>query len=367
MNTNDQENQGSRATPPPGQYAPPPYPGAFPVPPPRRRLSGFTIFLIILCGFLLLLVIGLAASKTADIAFGGDLSGKLQEKVVKTGSGKTPGKIAIVDLTGVIEGSGSHVSGEGMVSELSKQLRLAAEDDQVKAVFLQMDSPGGGLSASDILHDEIMRLQKAGKKVVVHVGSLAASGGLYISAPADYIIANPTALVGSIGVIMMRFQLDELFKKLGIKYDPIKSTQMKDIGSPFRDLTPDERKYFEDLIQTFNDRFINIVAEGRKIDVDEVRKLANGKIYTAQQALDYKLIDGIGYYDDALAKTKELSGLEDPHLIRYAKRFEDLPFLDFLTGSSARYGLNEIHALIESLLHEDGVPRVMAIWNGRAN
>jgi len=368
MNTSNQEEQGSRPmTPPPGQFPHPTYPGAFPVPPPRRRLSGFTIFLIIFCGFLLLLVIGMAASKTADIAFGGDFSGKYQEKVIKTGSGKTPGKIAVIDITGAIGGSGSHVTGEGMVTEVSKQLRLAARDDQVKAIFLQMDSPGGGLSASDVLRDEIMRLQKAGKKVVVYVGSLAASGGLYISSPADYIVANPTALVGSIGVIMMRLQMDEMLRKLGIKYDPIKSTQMKDIGSPFRDLTPEERKYFEELIQTFNDRFINIVSEGRKIDVDEVRKLANGKIYTAQQALDYKLIDGIGYYDDGLAKTKELAGLEDPHLVRYTKRFEDLPFLDFLMSSRAQYGLSELHALIETLVYEDGVPRVMAIWNGRAN
>ena len=368
MNTNTNQESGEKprgGTTPPGQYPPPPYPGTFPVPPPRRRLSGFTIFLLILCGFLLLLVISLAASKTADIAFGGDFGGKYQEKMIKSGAGKEPGKLAIIDVTGAIMGNGSHVTGEGMVNEVSKQLRLAAKDPAVKAILLQVDSPGGGLSASDILRDEVMRLQKAGKKVIVYVGSLAASGGLYISSPVDYIIANPTALVGSIGVIMTRFQMDGLLQKLGIKYDPIKSTKMKDIGSPFRDLNAEERKYFEDLIQTFNERFIGIVAEGRKIDIDEVRKLANGKIYTAEQALEYKLIDAIGYYDDALAKTKELGELEDPHIVKYSKRFDELPFLNFLLDSKASTGVNELRIVLESIIYEDAVPRIMAIWNGR--
>jgi len=366
INRETGEGQAGPGTPPPPPgRVPNYYPGALPVPPPRRRLSGLAIFLIILCGFLILLVIGMAASKTANIAFGGDFSGKLQDKVIIPGEGKEPDKIAIIAVNGAIGGSGSHVTGEGMVPSVTKQLRRACEDSKVKAVLIQMDSPGGGLSASDILRNEIMRLQEAGKKVVVCVGNLAASGGLYISAPADYIVANPTALVGSIGVIMMRFQMEETLRKLGIKYDPIKSTDMKDIGSPFRDLSPDERRYFTDLIKTYNDRFIGIVAEGRKLEIADVRKLANGKIYTADQALEYKLIDEIGYFDDALAKTKELADVEEPRVVKYAKRFEELGFLGSLFDDRTSLRLDDIRSILESILQADATPKVMAIWNGR--
>ncbi len=364
MNTaENQDLSGERSAPPP-----PPHhyqQGAFQVPPPRRRLSGLTIFLIILCGFLLLMVIGMAASKSAGFALGGDLSGKLQEKIVVSGKGKQPDKIAVITLRGVIKGTGSYVSGEETVQQLSKQLRRAAEDDRVKAVLLQVDTPGGGLTASDIIRNEIMRVQEAGKKVVVCVGGLAASGGLYISAPADYIFAHPTALVGSIGVIMTRFQVKELIKKLGIRYDPIKSADMKDIGSPFRDLSQEERKYFEGLIRDFNERFISIVSEGRKLDLETVRKLANGKIYTADQGLEYKLIDRIGYFDDALEKTKELAGVEDPHIIKYAKRFEDFGILSSLLEGRSTFGLDEAHSLLQSMIDMDVTPKVMAIWDGR--
>lgn len=363
MNTTENQNREEGKPPP----APPPYyhPGSLPVPPPRRRMSGLTIFLIILCGFLLLIVIGIAASKSAGLALGGDFSGRLLEKVIIPGEGKQPEKIAIVTIEGVIKGTGSHISGEDMVEQVSKQLRRAAEDDKVKGVLIQLDSPGGGLCASDIIRHELMQLQEAGKKVVICIGALAASGGLYISAPADYIVANPTALVGSIGVIMTRFQVKEMIRKLGIKYDPIKSADMKDIGSPFRDLSQEERKYFQDLIYDFNERFISIVSDGRKLDIEAVRKLANGKIYSAEQALDYGLIDMIGYFDDALEKTKELAGVKEPLIIKYAKRFEELGILTSLLEGEGSFSLTEVRSLLTTLIDMDATPKVMAIWDGR--
>ncbi len=362
MDDRDKGRTGSSTPPPaPSPYG---YTGALSVPPPRRRLSGLAIFLIIVCGLLLLTLIGLVTSRTAGMAFKADLGGRLQEKTIISGEGREPDKIAVVAINGAIGGRGSYISGEGMVLNVGRQLRRACEDEKVKVVLVQMDSPGGGLSASDILRNEIMRLQKAGKKVVVCVGDIAASGGLYISSPADYIIANPTSLVGSIGVIMMRFQMAELLKKLGIKYDPIKSADMKDIGSPFRDLSPKERLYFEDLIKTFNDRFIGIVAEGRKLDIADVRKLANGKIYTAEQALDYKLIDQIGYFDDALDKARELAGVEKPRVVKYTKRFDELGILGSLFDNRTSLNLDDLQAALESMLQMDATPRVMAIWSG---
>ena len=369
MNSAHDQDPGSgqQSTRPP-QQPPPQYPYAprpVPIPPPRRRLSALTIILIIACGFLLLIVFGMAASRSASIAFGGNRSGKLQEKVIIKGEGDDPGKIVVVSIDGVIDGMGSHISGEGMVLKVAKQLRQAAEDDKVRAVLLQMDSPGGGLTASDIIRNEILRLQSEGKKVVVCVGNLAASGGLYISSPADYIIANPTALVGSIGVIMTRFQMDDLLRKLGIKYDPIKSTDMKDIGSPFRDLTQEERKYFTDLIDEFNDRFISIVSEGRNIDIAKVRKLANGKIYTAEQALEYKLIDEIGYFDKALEKATELAGLEEPYVIKYKQKLDQFDILRLLLEDRASISVDNLRNILESMGSIDSAPRIMAIWNGK--
>lgn len=359
--TKDSPQAGSAMPPPPGYYA-----GGFQVPPPRqRRLTGLTIFLIILCGFLLLMLLGLAVSKTADFAFGGDFSGKLSEKVVIPGTSEGGEKIAIIPVSGAIDGLGSHISGEGMVLKITRQLRQAGKDDKVKAVLIQMDSPGGGLTASDIIRREIMLLQEQGKKVIISVGRLAASGGLYIAAPADHIIAHPTALIGSIGVIMMRFQFKELIKKLGIKYDPIKSSSMKDIGSPFRDLSQSERKYFEDLIKSFNDRFISIVAEGRNLDIEKVRELANGMIYTADQALEYKLIDQIGYFNDALEKTKELAGLEDPIVIKYTKPFEDLGFIGRMFDDQASLKIGDAASILRMLTGMESYPRVMALWVGQ--
>ncbi|MCF7811427.1 signal peptide peptidase SppA [bacterium] len=360
MSANENQDGGS-SLPPQQQFAQ----GQFQLPPARRRISGLTIFLIILCGFLFMIIIGMGASKTAGLGLGDEFSGKLTEKIVTPSKTESEDKIAMISILDAIDGSGSHVVGKGMVENISKQLRKAAKDDNVKAVLIQMSSPGGGLTASDILRNEVMRVQKAGKKVVVHVGNLAASGGLYIASPSDYIIASPTSLVGSIGVIMTRFQVRELIQKLGIKYDPIKSTDMKDIGSPFRDLSPEERQYFSDMIQTFNDRFISIVAEGRGLEIDAVRKLANGKIYLAGQALEYKLIDEIGYFDQALEKTKELAGVEDPKIIKYANRFDDLGVLSsFLNGRSS-VGIADAGSILQSLLESDA-PKVMAIWNGRA-
>ncbi|NQU05984.1 MAG: signal peptide peptidase SppA [Calditrichaeota bacterium] len=314
----------------------------------------------------MMIIIGMGASKSAGLMMGGDLSGKLTEKLVAPSKTESEDKIALISIKGTIDGTGSHVIGTGMVESISKQLRMAAKDDKVKAVLIQMSSPGGGLTASDILRNEVMRVQEAGKKVVVHVGNLAASGGLYISAPSDYIMASPTALVGSIGVIMTRFQIRELIHKLGIKYDPIKSTDMKDIGSPFRDLSPEERQYFSDMIQSFNDRFISIVAEGRGLEIDAVKKLANGKIYLAEQALESKLIDEIGYFDQALEKTKELAGVEDPKIVKYGKRFDDMGILSSFLNSRSSLTIGDAGFIMQSLLEADAAPRVMAIWNGQA-
>lgn len=242
------------------------------------------------------------------------------EKIVKTGDSKN--RIALISVNGEIGGAGNYLAGEGTVYEISRKLRAAADDETVKAVLLCVDSPGGGLTAGDVLHNEIQRVQERGKKVIAHFGNLAASGGYYISAPVDYIVAQPTCLIGSFGVIMFHFEVDELAKKIGVRVDPVKSTGSKDMGSIFRPMSEAEKKFFEKILGVYHQRFIDIIASGRKIPVDKVKALATGEIYTAVMAKDAKLIDEIGYFDDALNYTIKTIANSKPEVFIYEEGFD---------------------------------------------
>ena len=233
----------------------------------------------------------------------------------------------------------------------------------MNAVLLQVNSPGGGLTASDIIHQAVLEVKKAGKPVVVWVSGLAASGGLYISAPADWIVASPTSLVGSIGVIMQHMVFKELMDKIGIKVNPIKSTRMKDIGSIFREMTTEEEQYFLHLLETFHDRFVSIVVNGRKIDEAKVRELANGKIYTAEESLEYGLIDGIGYFETAVEKTMELAGLSSSHLIGYKQAWDIETALKGFPFGGKSIGIEESKAYLQALLDMGAAPEIRAIWH----
>ena len=232
-----------------------------------------------------------------------------------------------------------------MVERVVRQLRQAAADENVRAVVLCVDSPGGGVTASDIIWNEVRKLKQAGggKKVVVHMGDLCASGGYYISAPADWIIASPTTITGSIGVIMMHLDVSELMeRKLGIKEQAIKSGPMKDMLSPMRPMSDEEKRILQELIDSMYSRFVRIVAEGRKgrgnipADIEgaitAVRKIADGRIYTADQAEKNGMVDGIGYFEDAVAKAKELAGLTEATVVRYGER---KGIFDLLSGDAA--------------------------------
>ena len=312
-----------------------------------------SVKLLILCIGLAILV--LAMGMSFKIAISGivgkpTLRTKLyDEKTIHYGDRQSRDKIAVIPLSGPIKGNGSFIVGSDMVYELSGQLRQAKDDSLVRGIVIQLDSPGGGLTASDLIYHELQLLKQTGKPVLVMVNGLAASGGLYISAAADHIIATPTSMIGSIGVIMNRFMIKELMNKIGVKPDVVKSGNMKDIGSPFREMTPDERKFFEQLIGAFHERFMSIVAEGRDIPLEEVRKLANGLIYTADQALEYKLIDEIGYFDEALNKIVEMAGLESARFIRYER---PLDFQSVMKRFEARSRL-DVNSLRQMLSSSD--------------
>ena len=277
--------------------------------------------LLLLLLFSMLMNLGLFALIGAKNV--GDAPDALQEKCVE---GQGPAKICIIDMKGIITDEVPFMGGSGVIAvdKITKQLRQASADPDIKAIVLNINSPGGGVTASDILYNEVNQAKAQGKKIVVHMGDLCASGGYYIAAAADSIIASPTSITGSIGVIMTLFDAQELLeKKLGLKEIPIKSGPLKDIGSMARSMTVEEHAILQSLINEMYDRFVNIVATGRKGrpgfpgDTEGVKKLADGRIYSSQQALNAGLIDKTGYIGDAFDEARRLAGISEATVIRY--------------------------------------------------
>jgi protease-4 len=218
-------------------------------------------------------------------------------------------KIAIVEIRGVIAQS------SGIIEEIHQYL----EDDSVKAIILRIDSPGGGVGPSQEIHREIIKVKEK-KKIVTSMGSVAASGGYYIACASDFIVANPGTITGSIGVLMEFTNIEELFKKIGIKGVVLKSGEHKDIGSPFREMTPEEKMIIQEVIDNVHQQFIKAVAEGRKLDRSKVTQIADGRILTGEQAKQLGLVDQIGNLDDAIDATAKLVGIKGKPDILYPKK-----------------------------------------------
>jgi protease-4 len=218
-------------------------------------------------------------------------------------------KIAIVEIRGVISQS------SGVIEELQQYL----EDDGVKAIILRIDSPGGGVGPAQEIHREILKI-KPKKKVVTSMGSVAASGGYYIACASDLIVANPGTITGSIGVIMQFSNLEELLKKIGIKGVVIKSGEHKDIGSPFREMTPEEKRIMQEVLDNVHQQFIQAVAEGRKLDRSKVVQIADGRILTGEQARNLGLVDKMGNLQDTIDIAAKMVGIEGKPHVLYPKR-----------------------------------------------
>ncbi|MBI5868961.1 MAG: signal peptide peptidase SppA [candidate division Zixibacteria bacterium] len=211
-------------------------------------------------------------------------------------------KVAIVELKGTISAS----------EEIVGQLRRFADDSSIPAIVLRIDSPGGGVAASQEIYDEIQRVKEKGKKVIVSMGSVAASGGLYVAVAADTIVANPGTLTGSIGVIFEFPTLEKLMEKVGVRYEVVKSGEYKDIGSIARSMTEKESAALQVVIDDTYDQFVEAVAKGRRLDKDSVKVFADGRIFTGRQAKEMKLVDELGDLHDALDIAAEMVGLESP-------------------------------------------------------
>ena len=252
----------------------------------------------------------------------------LEERTVE-GSGRT--KVLLTDISGFLseEGQsqtlviGAPTPRVGLLVRFREELKKAAEDSDVKAVIIRINSPGGTVTASDIMFKEL-QIFKATKKVpvVAVMMDVAASGGYYVALGADTIVAHPTTVTGSIGVIMLTVNAEGLMQKLGISAGAIKSGERKDMGSPFRALTGEERQIFQSVIDGLQGQFLARLVDSRKIPMDTARRLADGRVYTAQQALSLKLIDRIGYMDDALELTKKAIGVDQAKVVVYHRPSE---------------------------------------------
>lgn len=239
------------------------------------------------------------------------------------------GTIAIVELNEEI------VSSQHIVQQI-KQYR---ENTSIRAIVLRIESPGGGVSASQEIYQEVKKTREYGKPIVVSMGSVAASGGYYIAVGASRIVANPGSITGSIGVISQFMHVNQLLDKIGVTSTTIKSGQMKDAGSPFRTSTAEDKKYFQEMIDDIYDQFVTTVASERKLDKALVKKYSDGRVFTGRKAYELKLIDTLGTYQDAIkiaAHMGEIYGT--PRVIKERKRerFSDMVF------GEVRSGLNQM-------------------------
>jgi protease-4 len=214
--------------------------------------------------------------------------------------------------------------------ETVRQLRHFLKKDDIKAVVLRVDSPGGVVAPSQEIYEEVKKFA-AKKKIVVSMGSLAASGGYYISAPATLIYANPGTITASIGVIIKLSNIEALMDKIGIKSTVIKTGKFKDSGSPVRELTAEDRAMFQSVIDSTHNQFVKAVASGRKLPEEEVRRIADGRVLSGEQALTLKLVDRLGTFQDAIEEAGKLAGIKgEPEVILPPKK--KLNYLDLLSG-----------------------------------
>jgi protease IV len=257
---------------------------------------------------------------------------------------KSPsGEIALVHVNGMLMDS----------RDIVRQLSDYRHDPQVRGIILRIDSPGGAVAPAQEIYGEIMKLRNDHKTVYASMGTVAASGGYYIACAADYVLANPGTLTGSISAVMAFNNIEELTRKVGIKPRVIKSGKFKDAGSPLRAMTPEEQKLLQDVVNDVHEQFVQAIATGRDLPIAKVQEIADGRIMTGQQALKLKLIDEVGGLEktiDLLAK--KLGVVGRPKVI---EQTEKVPFLDWLLQGSLSSGLAQT-------LTPSPQPRLQYVW-----
>ncbi|MBN1480502.1 signal peptide peptidase SppA [candidate division KSB1 bacterium] len=272
----------------------------------QDKILGFFILGAFVIFFLIVMLILFSVSSTSNIEFAG-----------------IGDKIAIVELEGIITSSQSIVN----------QFKRYQKDNSISAIVFRINSPGGGIAASQEIYEHVRRVRDSGKPVIASMASVAASGGYYVALGADSIMANPGTTTGSIGVIAEFPNFTGLMDKLGIGITIIKSGRFKDTGTPYRNLTPSDREYLQAWINDGYDQFLSAVSEERGMPKEKVQRLADGRVYSGQQAYKLALIDTLGTFEDAIHLAADAAGITgEPRLVRQQRRrvtpFELLFFYD---------------------------------------
>ena len=319
---------------------------------PARKRTGWRIFLGIILALSVLANIALFLMLIGVIAvFATGQRGMLNEEVIREGPARN--KIAMITVQGIIHGD--------MAGDVYRQLKAARQDKRVKGLIVRVNSPGGTISACDQIYKEIRKFRDEEKKpVIAFMQGVAASGGYYTSVACEKIIAEPTTITGSIGVISWYFVVQELLEdKLGVKPVTVKSGQKKDWPSSFREPTPEEIQYLRDKVITpAIERFVEVVAEGRKasLTLADVNSLAEeASIFGAKEALEEKLIDEIGYLDEAVKLVKSLAGVDRARVVEYRRPFSLTDFFSYRKPNLLKIDRNTLYEL--------GTPQVLYLWS----
>jgi protease IV len=244
-------------------------------------------------------------------------------------------KIGVVSIEGPIFDS----------IKITEELDEFSNDDSIIAVILRVDSPGGGVAASQEIFDAVLEL-KTKKKVVASMGSIAASGGLLVACAADKVVANPGTITGSISAIMQFANFEELLKKIGLKSSVVKSGKYKDIGSPLRDMTPEEKKIIQELVDDIYNQFVDAVARERKISRDKIMQIADGRVFSGRKAKEYGLVDDLGDMGYAAKLASKLAGKEGKYDLVYPRK-KRISVFDYLLENAASHLSNSLKEKME--------------------
>lgn len=280
-------------------------------------------------------------------------------------SGTGDGKVLLLDLAGVISSQGKDglVPQPNMLATFKEELTRASKDDKIKAVVVRINSPGGTVTASDILYHELREFKMKRKvPVIASMMDVAASGGYYLAMATDSILVHPSTVTGSIGVIMLTVNARGLLEKVGVEASAITSGPRKDMGSPFRVMTAEERAIFQSVIDSFYQRFLAVVQEGRPhLSPEQIKKLADGRIYSGDQAKAAGLVDEIGYLDDAIEVAKKKAGLTEARVVTYGHRgeYKNNIYSHLFGASPGIAGLVDIDLLS---MVRGGTPQFMYLW-----
>lgn len=249
--------------------------------------------------------------------------------------GSSPNQVAVAYLTGAIQAdSALSTDGTDNIADLINFLADVRDESNVRAVVLRVESPGGSAAMAQELHQAIMKVRDAGKPVVVSMGNMAASAAYYVATAADRIVANPSTLTGSIGAVSRFLNFAGLAEEYGFSYETVVTGPYKDLGNPTRPMTDDERAVLMELMNDSLDEFVRVIVEGRGLGEEEVRRLADGRLYTGRQAMELGLVDDLGGLEDSIRLAANLAGIEgEPRVVRHTRR---VPLLQRYLGFIAR-------------------------------